>query len=198
MSPPVSAAVQEAAHTHRRELHVHCYRMLASFDEAEEDRRPGRFLITGSANLLTLRGAQESLAGRAETVELFGLSQGELIGRVETFINRLMGGDELAVRSGEFQLARSHYAAIACAGSYPEPRLRDGNRRRTWFTNYLNRVLTRDATAVDRSVGQVLTSGRDLQAVTFRCRVSQSTVAWTKATRFGVASSSWPSPANNR
>lgn len=47
-------------------------------DAVEEDRRPGRFIITGSANLLDLPGTQESLAGRAETIVLYGLSRGEI------------------------------------------------------------------------------------------------------------------------
>lgn len=111
----------------------------------ESDRRPGRFLITGSANLLTLRGAQESLAGRAETVELYGLSQGELHGRKESFIDRLMAGDQESLRSGSFTRSRADYAELICAGSYPEPRGREGRRRRSWFDNYLSRVLTRDA-----------------------------------------------------
>jgi predicted AAA+ superfamily ATPase len=122
--------------------------ILAIQDAVEENRRPGRFLITGSANLLNLRGAQESLAGRAETIELFGLSQGELSGRVETLIDRLLAGDDSAVRSGSFDMTRAQYAELVCAGSYPEPRLRKGTRRRMWFTNYLNRVLTRDAVDV--------------------------------------------------
>jgi len=124
--------------------------ILAIQDAVEEDRRPGRFLITGSANLLNLRGAQESLAGRAETVELYGLSQGEVNGRVETFIDRLLAGDALALRTGGFSLARSDYAQIICAGSYPEPRERTETRRRAWFDNYLSRVLTRDANDVSK------------------------------------------------
>src|SRR5690242_4645900 len=83
--------------------------ILAIQDAVEEDRRPGRFLLTGSANLLNLRGAQESLAGRAETVELFGLSQGEVNGQVETLIDRLLDGDSSAIRAGEFWLTRAQY-----------------------------------------------------------------------------------------
>jgi uncharacterized protein len=124
--------------------------ILAIQDAVEEDRRPGRFLLTGSANLLNLRGAQESLAGRAETVELFGLSQGEVNGRVETLIDRLLDGESSAIRAGDFSLTRAQYAEIICAGSYPEPRLRTGVRRRSWFNNYLRRVLTRDAVDVSR------------------------------------------------
>jgi len=61
----------------------------------DQDPTPGRFLLTGSANLLHLPAAQDSLAGRAETIELYGLSQGELAGRVETFIDFLFSGQRL-------------------------------------------------------------------------------------------------------
>jgi uncharacterized protein len=46
----------------------------------DQDRAPGRFLLTGSANLLSIPGHHESLAGRAETIPLYGLSQGEITG----------------------------------------------------------------------------------------------------------------------
>lgn len=59
----------------------------------DADRRPGRFLITGSADLLNLRGSQESLAGRAETIPLDGLSQGEIHGTS----NRLSHSDYAGV-----------------------------------------------------------------------------------------------------
>ncbi len=109
----------------------------------DEDPRPGRFLITGSANLLHLPAAQDSLAGRAETVELYGLSQGELAGRVETFVDRLLGGERLVHRSA---LARADYLELACAGGYPEALQRTAGRRRTaWFRNYVARLVERDA-----------------------------------------------------
>ena len=49
--------------------------LRAMKDAVEEDRRPGRFLVTGSANLLDVPGSQGSLAGRAGTVALYGLSR---------------------------------------------------------------------------------------------------------------------------
>lgn len=114
-------------------------------DTVEKDRRPGRFLITGSANLLETPGTEESLAGRAETVVLYGLSQGELTGKREDFIDLLMAGDSpsLKVRSGT--LGRQQYLEIVCAGSYPEPLSRTGRRRNAWFDNYTRRIVTRDA-----------------------------------------------------
>jgi hypothetical protein len=110
----------------------------------DNDPRPGRFLITGSANLLHLPAAQDSLAGRAETVELYGLSQGELAGRVETFVDLLFSGQRLTGHRST--LARSDYLERACAGGYPEALQRPAGRRRTaWFRNYVARLVERDA-----------------------------------------------------
>ena len=119
-------------------------------DAVEEDRRPGRFLITGSANLLDLPGTQESLAGRAETVVLYGLSQGELAGRREDFVDRLLAGDHAALASRRALLTRADYLDIVCTGSYPEPMQRTGRRRNAWFDNYLQRIVSRDARDVSR------------------------------------------------
>ncbi|MEP6760481.1 MAG: ATP-binding protein [Sporichthyaceae bacterium] len=119
-------------------------------DAVEEDRRPGRFLVTGSADLLQLPGTQESLAGRAETIALYGLSQGELTGHREDFLDRLMVGDEKALRGRVGTLSRGDYLTAICAGSYPEPLGRAAGRRNAWFDNYVERVVTRDAQDLSR------------------------------------------------
>lgn len=56
----------------------------------DADRRPGRFVLTGSANLLRLPGAEDSLAGRAMTVRLHPFSQGELAGVKEDWVSWLL------------------------------------------------------------------------------------------------------------
>lgn len=119
--------------------------VLALKDAVEEDRRPGRFLITGSANLLELPGAQESLAGRAETIVLYGLSRGELEEHREDFVDRLLAGDWQSLRKRSSDLGRHDYLEMISAGSYPEPLGRTGRRRNAWFDNYLNRIVSRDA-----------------------------------------------------
>ncbi|MGH9854242.1 MAG: ATP-binding protein, partial [Blastocatellia bacterium] len=55
----------------------------------DRDRRPGRFLLTGSANVMTLPRLADSLAGRMETVTLWPLSQGEIDGVKESFVDQL-------------------------------------------------------------------------------------------------------------
>lgn len=119
-------------------------------DAVEEDRRPGRFLVTGSADLLQIPGTEESLAGRAETVVLYGLSQGELAGHREDFVDRLLAGDQkyLNVRAGT--LSREEYLEVICAGSYPEPLGRAPRRRNAWFDNYVDRIMTRDVQDLSR------------------------------------------------
>ena len=58
----------------------------------DRDRRPGRFLLTGSANVMTLPRLSESLAGRMEVIPLFPFSAGELAGGREGFLPRLFEG----------------------------------------------------------------------------------------------------------
>lgn len=109
----------------------------------DRDRRPGRFLITGSANLLRLPALQDSLAGRAESVDLHGLSQGELAGHREGFVDRLLAGDTFSGHSSG--LSRADYLELACAGGYPEALSRAGRRRSSWWDNYVRRIVERDA-----------------------------------------------------
>ena len=113
-------------------------------DAVEEDRRPGRFLVTGSADLLQIPGTEESLAGRAETVVLYGLSQGELSGHREDFMDHLLAGNEKALRGRAGTLSREEYLEAVCGGSYPEPLTRAGRRRNAWFDNYVKRIMTHD------------------------------------------------------
>lgn len=111
------------------------------------DPRPGRFLLTGSANLLQLPVTQDSLAGRAESVELFGFSQGELLGIRETFIDRFLAGELFLEHQSD--LTRHDYLTRACSGSYPEALSRPTERRRAaWLDNYIQRIVQRDAADV--------------------------------------------------
>src|ERR1700681_394759 len=58
----------------------------------DDDRRPGRFLLTGSANVLTLPTVSESLAGRIEVVTLFPLSRAEIRGKKPGFLRKAFAG----------------------------------------------------------------------------------------------------------
>ena len=62
--------------------------LLAIKNTVDDDKRPGRFLLTGSANFMTIPKVADSLAGRLEVVRLFPLSQAEIIGKTSRFIDR--------------------------------------------------------------------------------------------------------------
>ena len=68
--------------------------ILALKKAVDEDMRPGRFLITGSAELFKGATSPDSLAGRVETIELLPFSQAELArGAPPTFVERAFAGD---------------------------------------------------------------------------------------------------------
>ncbi|MFD5826717.1 ATP-binding protein [Lentzea sp. NPDC060358] len=114
----------------------------------DRDPRPGSFLLTGSARLLALRELPDALPGRTETVELWPLSQGEIDGAPDGFVDSAFEqGPDLRAASGE--LRKKDYLARAKRGGYPEALLREAPRRRArFFASYLADLMTRDVEQV--------------------------------------------------
>ena len=108
----------------------------------DRNRQPGRFLLTGSANVMTLPRLSESLAGRMEIIPLFPFSAGELAGVAEGFLPRLFAG---AIAKSKPSSARGDIAARLTRGGYPEAtRRQDDGRRAAWFASYISTILQRD------------------------------------------------------
>lgn len=107
----------------------------------DQDRRPGRFLLTGSANVLLLPQISESLAGRMELITLWPLSQGELHAQQERFLDEVFAERLPELRdSNAFDLKDA-----VLAGAYPEVIQRPaGKRRDAWFSAYITALLQRD------------------------------------------------------
>ncbi|MBI5387591.1 MAG: ATP-binding protein [Verrucomicrobia bacterium] len=106
-------------------------------------RRPGRFLLTGSANALVLPKVSESLAGRMEVLTLAPFSQGEISGRREGFVEACFARE---FKPGTFRDAG--WPALverAVGGGFPEALARsDAARRSAWFGSYITTLLERD------------------------------------------------------
>lgn len=116
--------------------------LLAIKKTVDEDRRPGRFLLTGSANLMTLPTVADSLAGRMETLSLLPLSQSEIEGVNANWIDNAFQGKLLRARQvavGDDLIER------VLLGGYPEAISRKSVRRRTaWARQYLDAIIQRD------------------------------------------------------
>jgi len=108
----------------------------------DDDRRPGRFLLTGSANVLALPQVSESLAGRMEVVSLLPLSQAEIHGGKSSFLNSAFAGRMAPPRQA---IAGDELVRMVLTGGYPEMlRRRDLPRRQAWAREYVKALLQRD------------------------------------------------------
>ncbi|HZS46167.1 MAG TPA: ATP-binding protein [Blastocatellia bacterium] len=115
---------------------------LAIKADVDRQRRTGRFLLTGSADILLLPRLAESLAGRMEILTLWPFSQGEIEGVREGFIDASFG-EKLPVFSSS--LSRDEIFTRILTGGYPELLERKNEeRRRAWFGSYVTTILQRD------------------------------------------------------
>ena len=106
-------------------------------------RRPGKFILTGSANVLLVPKLADSLAGRMEILRLHPLSQAELAGAGPGFLPRLFKTGIKAGPSGHRQ--GIELAKRITAGGYPAALLRATDRRRAaWYRGYTDTLIQRD------------------------------------------------------
>jgi uncharacterized protein len=117
--------------------------LLAIKQSVDEDRRPGRFLLTGSANLLTVKTIHESLAGRVEIVPLYPLGRSEQLGiKHPQFIAKAFRG---AVPDMAEALSMERLSDWVTAGGYPEAiKRRSERRRQDWYRAYIKSIVERD------------------------------------------------------
>jgi predicted AAA+ superfamily ATPase len=114
------------------------------------DRRrlPGRFLLTGSANVLSVPKLADSLAGRLEILRLHPLAQSEIQGRTPEFLNNLF---RASFKTRPFERLGSVLIERIVAGGYPAALARAIPRRRAiWYRDYIETLVERDVRALAR------------------------------------------------
>jgi uncharacterized protein len=117
--------------------------LLAIKEQVDTDPRPGRYLLTGSARVLGLRGLPDTLPGRTETIELWPFSQGEIDGTADRFVDAIFARGEALTH--ESALTRQEYAERVVRGGFPEALARTNPRRRErFFDSYLADLVARD------------------------------------------------------
>ena len=106
------------------------------------DRKGKRFILTGSADVMTLPKVADSLAGRIEILNLWPLSQGELTNTIPAFLSALTSQESKFKREPTPWRDLVHHIAV---GGYPEANAREKESRRSkWFESYLLAVMQKD------------------------------------------------------
>ena len=117
--------------------------MLAIKESVDRDDAPGRFLLTGSANLATVPAIADSLAGRMATISLLPFAQSEVRSTPGRLLDRLYAGEDLAVT--DHLVLGDELIALILSGGYPEALRRSTQARRTaWLEDYVTQILDRD------------------------------------------------------
>lgn len=116
----------------------------------DRDRRPGRLILTGSANLLLLPHLGDSLAGRMEVVELQPLTAAEQARAPGRFLAAFLAGKLMPRIESSDGHAASGIAARVVAGGFPEAVARTPARARAWHRQYLRSLVERDVHDVAR------------------------------------------------
>lgn len=107
----------------------------------DQNNRPGQFLITGSANILTLPTVQESLAGRVGKIRLRPLSQGEILGSKPNFIERAFLQKFVV---GKDRYLRNELIEFIFRGGFPEAVKLSGRARKNWHNDYVDALIEHD------------------------------------------------------
>ncbi|MEK6481399.1 ATP-binding protein [Catalinimonas sp. 4WD22] len=116
--------------------------LLSIKKQVDQDRKSRRFILTGSADVMSLPKVADSLAGRIEIHNLWPLSQGEILEKKSSFLRELTSED------GKFQVDHVLWKDIIesiSVGGYPEAVARKNESRRAkWFESYMLSVLQKD------------------------------------------------------
>lgn len=129
--------------------------VLAIKRSVDANREPGRFLLTGSANLLQLPQLADSLAGRMECLYLHPFTVAEIREAAGNFLGDFLAGKLSPQIAPSRKPQRSALPKLLLAGGYPEAVFRAGDRAERWKMNYLQAVIERDV----QDIAQVKDAG---------------------------------------
>ena len=145
--------------------------LLAIKREVDRKRQRGRFVLTGSANLLLMSRISETLAGRASYLTLWPLTRREQLGRGRGGLwPELLAASDQSWPAviADHHLAPEDWRSYARRGGYPTPALDlEATARSTWFAGYAQTYLERDLQQIS-SIGNLPDFRRLMRAVCLR------------------------------
>ncbi len=111
----------------------------------DQNRQSGRFILTGSVNLLLIPRLTQTLAGRMEIIDLQPLTESEKCESNGSFLLDLLGGKvEPKFKSRRTVISEQMLEETIISGGYAEPLQRDILRGRQWRRNYLRDIAERE------------------------------------------------------
>jgi predicted AAA+ superfamily ATPase len=116
--------------------------------ELNRDGSPGRFLLTGSTRHDALPRAAQALTGRLHLLTVLPLSQGEIEGSKEHFVERLLDDPDAVVTAEPSRSTRQDYVERVVRGGFPLAIGRNETGRHRWFDDYVTLSLERDVRAL--------------------------------------------------
>jgi len=141
--------------------------LLSIKEDVDRHRHPGRYILTGSADILTVPKVADALAGRMELMTLWPLSVAEINGKEENIVDACFEPDYIRKLNKDQKFDMSEHLI---AGGFPEPLARSSHRRRTgWFDSYVSTIHDRDI----RSLSHI----QDLTAVPGLLKLLASRIA---------------------
>ena len=123
--------------------------LLSIKREIDRERSPGRFLLTGSANLLLMQRVSETLAGRASYINLWPMTRREQLGLAACGAWEILIGESedrwMDILSGQ-STPSEDWSRLARRGGFPTPalELKEDHERSVWFDGYVKTYLERD------------------------------------------------------
>ena len=113
----------------------------------DQNRVPGRFILTGSVSILHIRGLSDSLAGRMEIIRMHPLAQTELARKKPDFLDALFAAEF----STKWKTPQADFADKIVSGGYPAAlNYSDKTRRIEWYRSYLTTIANTDAFTISR------------------------------------------------
>lgn len=113
---------------------------VAIKEQIDQDRTPGRFVLTGPSNLQGFKQVSDSLAGRIGIVDLYAFNLSEIIGRPVNFID-----DVFAKKPFTTTATVTDIAPYIIKGGFPEvQRIEHPKTRMLWFSSYIRSHVERD------------------------------------------------------
>ncbi|MDR0960629.1 MAG: ATP-binding protein [Propionibacteriaceae bacterium] len=126
--------------------------ILAIKADIDRNLRPGSYVLTGSSDFTSRKNVPDSLAGRAVTIPLNCLSQGERDGVVEDFASWVLESEGHFEDGAPSSWTKDDYLKAIVNGGYPEVDGLEEPWRSLWLDSYIDRLTSRDVQDIDERI----------------------------------------------